>query len=84
MQNKAVHTEGQLSLETNSLTNPTTQCQREAFGMLCSAEGCSLWYTMCQKKGNRGKEMGKTEGKKSTQWNERGEDVENQHSAETF
>lgn len=51
--------------------------------MQCSAKGHALWYTMYQKKGNRGKEMGKT-GKKSTQWNERGEDVEKQHSAETF
>lgn len=41
-----------------------TKCQREASGMQCSAKGCALWYTMYQKKGNRGKEMGKT-GKKN-------------------
>lgn len=46
-----------------------TKCQREASGMQCSAKGHALWYTMYQKKGNRGKEMGKT-GKKihSMEW----------------
>jgi len=43
-------TRNQLSDKSNN-----TKCQREVSGMLCSAEGCSLWYTMCQKREIEGK-----------------------------